>query len=61
MIVVQWAMRSAEESCGALQALQASSRDVARAAAPEVTVATAGTAKAKRPMATPPSTERRKS
>ncbi|MGC1762338.1 MAG: hypothetical protein WA769_05130, partial [Pseudolabrys sp.] len=47
MIVVQWAMRSAEESCGALQALQASSRDVARAAAPEVTVATAGTAKAK--------------
>jgi hypothetical protein len=61
MIVVQWAMRSAEESCGALQALQASSRDVARASAPEVTVAAAGTAKAKRPMATPPSTERRKS
>src|SRR5262249_31915499 len=61
MIVVQWAMRSAEGSCGALQALQASSRDVARASAPELTVAAAGTAKAKRPMAPPPSTERRKS
>jgi hypothetical protein len=60
MIVVQWAIRAAAESCGALQAFQASSTDVARAAPPEVTVAAADTAKAKRPMATP-STERRKS